>query len=38
MPARDYGYDAIYRLSEASGREHIGQSVNRHGIRTPFWG
>lgn len=26
QPARDYGYDATYRLTEASGREHIGQS------------
>ena len=26
-PSNDYTYDAIYRLIEASGREHIGQVV-----------
>lgn len=28
-PAADYTYDALYRLIEASGREHIGQSAFR---------
>ena len=28
-PVCDYTYDAIYRLIEASGREHIGQTALR---------
>ena len=27
MPVGDYTYDAIYRLIEAKGREHIGQTA-----------
>ena len=27
-PHNDYTYDALYRLSEATGREHIGQTAN----------
>ena len=28
-PVCDYTYDAIYRLIEANGREHIGQTASR---------
>ncbi len=32
-PSNDYTYDALYRLIEASGREHLGQQAN--GDRNP---
>jgi RHS repeat-associated protein len=33
QPSNDYTYDALYRLIQASGREHLGQQVN--GDRNP---
>ena len=32
-PSNDYTYDALYRLIQASGREHLGQQDN--GVRNP---
>src|SRR5205807_8181375 len=32
-PSADYTYDALYRLIEATGREHLGQ--NQNGDRNP---
>ncbi len=32
-PDNDYTYDALYRLIQASGREHLGQQAN--GVRNP---
>jgi RHS repeat-associated protein len=32
-PSNDYTYDALYRLIQAAGREHLGQQAN--GVRNP---
>jgi RHS repeat-associated protein len=34
-PSNDYTYDAIYRLIEATGREHLGQTGGRPNAPTP---
>jgi RHS repeat-associated protein len=34
-PSNDYTYDAIYRLIEATGREHLGQTGGQHHSPTP---
>ena len=33
IPSADYGYDAVYRLLSASGREHFGKQA----VRAPTW-
>lgn len=34
-PSADYTYDAIYRLIEATGREHVGQAASNGGAPAP---
>lgn len=35
-PGRDYTYDAVYRLVEATGREHLGQASGRPNAPTAY--
>jgi RHS repeat-associated protein len=37
-PNQEYTYDALYRLVEARGREHVGQLEHRGNVRKPDYG